>query len=266
MLVEVKPLPKTRWHGKKGKDSFTVPKVVEVLFDTATGRYATGMSETEEAEYSKRLSVNLTSIWNPAEPHPYYSTKQASIILPNYTLVLNTEKPYEYVKIRNIKASKLVANSMREWEEGKWPDATHVIFDEEGEVDVKAAKLAMEEECTVLASGLTDEDRINILTILDEKSYKGRSPNFLRVAISDVIKEKPDQFLKYARIGKEGTAKRAAVLQAIFAGILNQDAAGISYTGDFLGNNLEQAVEFLDNPKNQKYRVSILEKLQNKKV
>jgi hypothetical protein len=37
-----------------------------------------------------------------------------------------------------MKGSKLVANSMKELDEGKWPEATHVIFDESEEVSYKS--------------------------------------------------------------------------------------------------------------------------------
>ena len=49
MLVEVRPLPEKKWHGKKGKDSFAQPKTIEVLYDEKLGAYATGLTEEEAA-------------------------------------------------------------------------------------------------------------------------------------------------------------------------------------------------------------------------
>ena len=41
--IEVKPIDRKQWHNKKGKESFTLPKIREVLYDQDTGEYATGL-------------------------------------------------------------------------------------------------------------------------------------------------------------------------------------------------------------------------------
>lgn len=137
-LVTVQPIPEKRWHGKIGRESFAQPKTYEVLYDKNTGKYATGLTEEEAAKYSKLLGVDLSDKFDHENGHVYWSTKPAWIPLPNHPIVFNTAKPIEFVKVKNLKASDKVANSLKEYEEGKYPNATHYIVDEVEEVANKS--------------------------------------------------------------------------------------------------------------------------------
>lgn len=261
MLVEIRPLPEKKWHGKKGKDSFAQPKDIEVLYDHSTGKYATGLTPEEAEKYGKLLGVNLSDTFNPNEPHPYWSTKPASIRLYNHTFILDTDKPAEFVKVKNLKAHKKVANSLKEWQDGKWPDATHVIFDETEEVNMKASKIALKNEAIVFLTKLSDEDKANLVQILSNKSIKGRSTDFINVEIDAIVEEKPGELLKYAKMGREEVYVRAAVLECIHKNILIKEGSAIFYMGDQIAFDYEEAVQWFKNPQNSKMKVAIFEKL-----
>jgi hypothetical protein len=250
--VEVRPLPVTRWHGKKNKESFARPKAVEVLYDPKTGRYATGLTEEEEEKYSKIMGVSLSDIFNANEPHPYFSTKPATIMLENRTMIFNPTIPADYVKIKNMKASKLVANSMLEWEQGKWPEATHVIFDESEENHTKATKVQLKQEAYAFLPKMTDDDKAAIVQILSERTVRGRSTDFLNVEVDAIITEKTDDFLRYMKMGRQEVGLRA------------KEGSSIFYMGDHLAVDYEGAVEWFRDPNNQKLKISIMEKLTKK--
>lgn len=261
MLVEVRPLPEKKWHGKKGKESFAQPKNVEVLYEHSTGRYATGLTPEEANEYGKILGVDLSDRFDPNGPHPYWSTKPATIRLPNHTVIFDTSKPADFVKVKNLKASKLVANSLKEWEDGKWPEASHVIFDESEEVNMKATKVALKDECILMKMKMSDEDKANMVQILSMKTIKGRSPDFIAVEIDAVIEEKPTEFLKYAKMGREEVYIRAAVLECIHKNILTKESGAIYYMGELIAYDYEEAIGWFKSPQNNKMKVAILEKL-----
>ena len=261
MKVEVRPLPEKKWHGKKGKESFARPKDIEVLYDNATGKYATGLTPEEAAEYGKKLGVDLSDTFNPNEPHPFWSTKAAMIRLENHTMLFDTAKASDFVKVKNMKASKKVANSMREWEEGKWPEATHVIYDEAEEVNMKASKIAMRDEAIVFKTKMSDEDKANMVQILSNKTVKGRSTDFINVELDAVIEEKPAEFLRYAKMGREEVGVRASVLEAVHKNILTKEQGSYYYMGEPIGIDLETTIEWFRNPQNQKMKVAILEKM-----
>lgn len=265
MLVEVRPLDLKKWHNKKGKDTFSMPKVVEALYDAETGKYATGLTEEEAAHYGKMLGVNLNDDFVADNPHPFWSTKPGMFKLENNTMFFNTDKALDFVRVKLMKKSKFVANSMKEWEEGGWPEATHVIFDEEEEVTGKASKIALRNQCIVALEKLSDSDKANLVQILVSKTVKGRGTDFINVEINAAIDNDPAEFLKHIRMGKEDVYARAAILEALDRNILVRDGGQITYMGEPLGFDVNEAVFWFKNPSNPRMKVAILEKLDSKR-
>jgi hypothetical protein len=140
-IVEVRPLPIEKWHKKEGKETFSQPKGSQVLYDSKTGKYSTGLTDEEAEQWGKDLGLDLSNKFNPTQEHPTWSMKSWNIRLENNTMFFDTTKLIDKIKVRNMKANKFVANSLKEWKEGKWPDATHVIFDESDEADDKETKI-----------------------------------------------------------------------------------------------------------------------------
>lgn len=264
MRVEVKPIEVAKWHKKAGKESFSQPNTLEVLYNNETGKYATGLNAADKERLEEITGLDLSDTFNPSVPHPYWSTAAAKIKLPNTTLVLDTTKPQEEIKVANLRASKYVANSINDLEAGLYPEATHVIFSEEEEVEVKATKISKKMSCMKLVMKMTKDEKTNIVQILSNKSVRGRSENFVDVEIDEIIEAKPDEFLLYAKMDKQDLYTRAAVMEAIHRNVLTKEGTAIYYMGDKLASDLEDAIAYFMNPQNQKLKVSILEKLNSK--
>lgn len=262
MLVEVRPRAIQKWHGKKNKESFAMPKVVEALYDEATGKLATGLTETEAKQYGALLGgVDLSDTFNVETPHPFWGSKPGMIKLDNMTMVFNTDRPLDAVRVKLMKASKYVANSQKELDEGLWAEATHVIFDEEENVEIKASKIALADKCVVIKSKMSLDDKASMVQILAGKTVRGRSANFIEVELKDIIDNKPEEFLKYFNMGKEEVYTRATVLEAIHKNVLTREGTGVYYMGDVLGIDVEETIEWFKNPQNQKLKVAIMERL-----
>lgn len=263
MLVQVRPIPLKKWHEKTGRDSFTQPKVIEVLYDTKLGAYATGLTKEEEEKYSKILGVDLSDRFIVDQPHPYWSTKPASIKLENKTVIFNTENPTDFVRVKNLKASKYVANSMREYEEGLFPEATHVIYDETEEAAEKSAKFSVKVKAMKLYTKMSADEKVNIIQILSDKTLRGRSDDFIDGAMEDLIENRTDDFIRYAQMDKDEVYVRAAILEGISRNILTKEGLSIFYMSELIGHEFEDAVKWFKDPQNSKMKVAILEKLTN---
>ena len=261
MIVEVKPIDTDKWHGKKGKESFAQPMTIEVLYNKETGKYATGLSPEDVKKYGEKLGLDLSDRFDAMKPHPYWSTQPARIKLPNHTVIFNTEKSLDYIRLCNLKASKFVANSIKELSEGLWPEATHVIFSEEEEVEVKATKVSKKMECMKLAMDMSKDEKVNIVQILSAKSVRGRSENFVNVEIDSIIEDRPEEFLRFAKMDKQLVYTRASVQEALHRNVLTKEGSAVYYMGDKLANDVEDAVKYFMDPSNQKLKVAILEKL-----
>ena len=261
MKVEIKPLDKKTWHGKKGKESFGAPIKLEVLVDARTKRYATGLSPELEKKYTEMLGLDLSSTVIPGKPHPYWSTESATIELPNHTIILDTSIPVEDIKYHNLKASKFVANTMREWEDGLFPFATHVIFSEEEEAEMYASKIEKEYSAIAKATELSLDEKIDLVLILDNKNLRGRSANMVNVELDKVIRNNPSKFLIDSTTDKKRRAVKALVLEAIHRNVLTKEGSSVYYYTERIGYDIEEAVDFLLSDDNQKVKISITEQL-----
>lgn len=260
--VEIKPLPLKKWHGKEGKDSIAQPIRFEVLYDTTTGKYATGLSPEEEEKYSKLLGgVDLSSGYSADKPHPYWSTQAAGIKLPNHTIILHTERPAEYVKWKNLRASNQVANSLKEWQDGKYPFATHYIHDESEEVELKASKVQRKLECVHAMSTMSPQEMASIVQIISDRPVRTKSPQAILTALDEIVEQKPEEFMRWARADKDQVYLRATVLEAIHKGILTKEGTAVHYMSDRIGSDVDEAVAWFAHPDNQKQKVVILGKL-----
>ena len=261
MKVEIKPLEIKKWHGKKDKESFAQAKTIEVLYNPDTGKYDTGLTEKEAEELGKKLGLNLNDVYIPEQAHEYWGSKAAKISLPNQTMFLETSKPLEEIKYKNLKASKFVANSLREWEEGLWPDATHVIYSEEEEMADKASKIQKKQKCYSVLSKLSKDEKVNLILIILEESVRGRSDNFVDMRMDEVISEFPDDFLKWAEMDIAELNIRGSILEGLARGILTKEGQSIYYMSERLGFDMEETIGWFSDQNNQKTKVAILEKL-----
>ena len=260
MLVEVRPVEKKKWHGKEGNENFTQPMILECLYDIQTGKYATGLNEKERKKYEGITGFDLSDNYTE-KPHIFWNSPTAKIKLPAMTTVFDTEKPLDYIKVKVLKASKFVANSFREYEEGLYPEATHVIFDEAEEAKVKASKIQRRRKATQLVIKMTTDEKVNLIQILSNKSMRTQSQDFLDVEMEKIINDDVEEFIKYAQMDAAEVYTRAAVLEGIYKNILTKEGNVILYMGDRIGHNLEEAVGYFMNPDNQQLKASVLEKL-----
>ena len=117
------------------------------------------MSELEKTGF------DLSPIFINEKSHPFWDSKTAQVKLEHKTNVFNTDRPIDEIKVKILKASDLVANSMKEYEEGKFPNALFVIFDEKEEVQLESEFHQQLKEYvlrlyrqTCLAESFTDEE------------------------------------------------------------------------------------------------------------
>lgn len=260
-LVEIRPLDIPRWHGKEGKEAFTQPHTIEALYDHNLGGYATGLTEEEAEKYGKKLGVDLSNTFNQDSSHPFWGSKMGRIKLENATMILDDSKALEFVKVRVMKASKYVANSQKEYDEGLFPEATHVIYDESEEIGIKATKIQKKKKAVKLSYELDKASQANIVQILTGKSVRGMSQDFIDIEIDELVNNRTDDFIMQAQMDKKELSIRGAVLEAIFRNILTKEGTSIFYLSDKIGFDFESTIEWFKDPQNQNMKVSILDKL-----
>ena len=261
--VQVKPLDIERWHGKKGEESFTRSRVIHALVDATTMRYKTGLTPEEEEKYGKLTGSNLTDRFNPDEAHPFWDSRSGEVRLENATKIYDLEDPNQFVKVAIMKGSKFVANSIKEWEDGLWPFATHVLIDDDEDVEIQASKIEAIDQAIIEASKLSKDRKIELVLILGGKLLKGKSDNFVKVELSNLINKSPVEVLRYIKMDKKEVATHALVLEALQKYVFTKSGHKILYHENVLGEDLFDVIKYLNKPENQEFRLKIVELVNN---
>lgn len=273
MKIEVRPIEMKRWHGHQGKSSFARPKTLNVLVDGETRQYATGLDYvnktftdpedpkkkiTEAEYYSKLMKVDLSPQSLEDVLHPFWDSKNPKIKLENRTMFFDTEIPIEYIKIKVMKASKFVANSMKEWEEGYYPYATHVITDEAEEVETKASKVQAKNQAIILLDSTPTDRKIQLVLVLGGKNLRGASDNAITVEIDKLIGDNPQEVLRHLKMDKEEISLNALVLEALMKNVLKKQGHKIMYYDSSIGNDIHEVVHYLQLDENQDLKLRIM--------
>lgn len=261
-LVEVKPIETGKWHGKTGKDAFARPVTIEALVSSKTGQYATGLNLEDRKRLEKETGFDLSSEYIQGKAHIFWGSPTAHVKLENKTNIFNTKKAIDEIKVKILKASDLVANSMKEYEEGLFPFARFVIFDEFAETEAKATKIDLQNKLTFEIANLAKNRKIELLQILSGINVKNQSDNYITVKLDELLKrEKAETVLFLITKDKLKTSIHAMILEAIQKGFLRKDGAAILYMADQVGFDMEDAIKYFSDSKNQSLKAQILEKI-----
>jgi len=261
--IEIRPLPIPKWHGKQGKESFARPTKIRALIDTSKNEYATGLTPQEIKEYSKILQQDLSPVFKTDKPHEFWDGPQAYVKLLNSTQFLDTTKPLDFIRYKICKASPFVANSLKEWEEGKFPRATHVLFDETEEVEMKASKVALKNKAVIECAKLSLDKKIQLILIIEGKIVKGKSANYIEVILSEMIDKRAEEIIRTLELDAEDLYLKALVLEALQKGVLIRKDYKIKYFDSNLGAEVLDVVELLKKPDNEQLKMHIIAAVNN---
>lgn len=264
MKVQVKPIEKHKWHGKTGGESFQNTFTIQAVPDPQTQKYKTGLTE-EDREFLKERGVvyNLSEDYLPGEIHPFWDTKVGFVELKNATKIYDTNNPLERIHVAIMKASKYVANSQREFDEGLFPDATHVIFSEAEENEILASKIELEAKAIRMSVDVSSARKAEIILITEGKNFKGKDQNTIEVEFYKALKKDPKLVIAQIENSPEKTTLYALVLEALQKSVLRRSPQGIKFMEITLGFEPIDVVDFLTDDENQEVKLKLMNLLNN---
>ena len=255
--VEIRPIQSKKWHGKIGQEDFSQPKKFGALVNPNNMRYVTGLNEQEikHLKEEKGFIHDLNDHFDPDSPHDFWDTSLARIELKNSTTFLEVDidnKPLDYIKYKIIKNSRHVANSMKEYEQGLYPEATHVIINESEEADLEATKIELRNKAIELSSKLSTDRKKQIILLLGGKSLRNQTGNYITVQLNTLLEDDPESFIRYAEAeDKELLENRALVLECLEKQILIKRGHKVYYHDAHLGEDDLSVAQYLSEVENQ---------------
>lgn len=261
-LVEVRPIHIKKWHEKTEKESFTQKKTIRAFIDPDTRKYATGLTEEDKQYLIEKMGFkgDLDDS-DLGEPHPTWDSSDMRVQLHNRTMFFNKAVPSDFIKIAIMKASPFVANSMEDYENGLYPQATHVIFDESQHIEAKASKIELRNKCIIEAAKLSKERKLNLIVALGGKNLKNQSDNYIVEALDKFIFEDAERVYRFMKREPKELADFALVLNCLQRNILRKDGHKIMYLDEIIGHDVEDVVDYISKDENQPFKLILIEKV-----
>lgn len=256
-LVYVKPIIKERWHGlhKVGRAKFQgTSDVIQAIFDSSLGRLATGLDEKTEEKLSKLLGIDLSAV----NTNKYWQTFKVK--LEDKTMIFDTKIPFQELQISLMRASKYVANSQKEYDEGKWPYAKYVIYDEQQETEKKARTAEVKANANQLFSKLSHSKRVDLLKVFG-RAADSSSEEFSYAKLYEIVEDEPKRFIEVASMSTEEVKTKALIFDLENKGILRTKGTAYLYNDQQIGFDYDSTVDYLLNPKNQELFIKLTDDL-----
>lgn len=263
-LIEVKPLERESWHGKKGKESFKRPVIIEPLINAKTKQYSTGLSPEDISKYSEILGEDLNPAYIEGKTHPFWNSRATRVRLENKTNIFDISKPLEFIKYSILLASDLVANSKKEYDEGLYPHALFVIVDKEQEVKLVAERGAIKRAVYEKTNKMTPSRKADIIQILAGESVRKQSNDYINGKLDSLIENiDPETVLNVINRDEKRTVLHAMILEAQYKNIIRKEGSKYMFMDIDLGFDIENVIDMLQDKSNQILKAQILEKLEN---
>ena len=238
--IFLKPIITEKWHGlhKVGRTKFQdTQDVIQVLYDRKKGALATGLDNDAETRLSSSLGVSLAN--NSANEFWH----EFKIKLMDQTMIFDTSKPMEELQVYVLKASKFIANSQKELDAGKWPNAKYVIYDEKTELEKQAAEVEIKAKAIDTFNKLSSEKKLDMLKLYG-KAAENSSNDFVYTKLYEIVENNPADFMRQATRSPEEIKVKALIFDLEKIGILRRKGTAYLYNDQQVGFDYEDTVKY----------------------
>lgn len=248
MKVTLKHISRFSWSGVK-----RYKNCIDSLgsYFTRSGRLYTGLSDKEEKELEEVLGLDL----RPGSD--YWSTFRVRITGDD--LILDTDDPMDKLKYLFLKGHKRVRNGLSD----NKPTANYVL------INVEEEAKSINEHARTKRRAYKELDKMTASEMRKALRILGHSANnigddVVESRLVEYIENSPNKFIE-KWIDNSHRSTEYLVKESVANNIIRRNKNVYKYGSDVIGHNLEDTIDFLDNPENQEIKTTILNELEAKK-
>ena len=256
--ILIRMIPKQGFFFNKGLlsyDKSTTTFGVEISRD---GRYKTGLTPKEQAEFEKELGLKEGTLapssewWGDNIEFRFENTK------PNRMLI---DSPMSRLRYRVLLASSKVANS--ELDVKKSPNALFYIVDGEAKAKVETEQADYEFEAHDLIRSLSVDEKRAALRLFGRKGVDNMSENVVK---AELLKEIRKDAKGFSSILKDKRLKtRLLAEELIDYGIISKNGYYFRNGDDTIASSTDELIDYLEDIKNQSVLLAMKNRLSKKK-
>lgn len=267
LKIEIRPIP-----GRDGirefsqnLEYFSSSNVILPFVSGATRKYTTGLSE-KDLEYleSKNCPYNLDDNYIPGVAHEFWESSIVKLELKSTPIFLFPGRSIiDFIKWRYALVSNYLYSSEKEMLEGSKPQATHYIYNESEEIELKATELEKENELVRAIAELSLQRKRDLVLIIEDEITENKKENYLTVKLNEIIKdEDKSRILRdLLKENPESVSLTVIIKSAIKKNVLRRTKQGIFFFESNLGYSEDDVKEFLSDLDNQEILLTIKSKI-----
>ena len=216
------------------------------------GGYHTGLSEEARIQLEKDLFLEE----NTLSPYSKYWVEYA-IFVYDKELTLDLTNPKDLLDYHLCLTSPRVANSVNELE--NWPKAEYVIYD--AEEDAKKDNRAIQERRRAFGkfAKMSTAEMIDVLKLTGKRATN-MTATMVENVIDQMIQDNPEEFNRVLDL--PGFKTRVLIEDLLNINAIRKNGTHYLVGDEAIGHDLESAVLYLENPKNQNMLISLKNKLE----
>ena len=249
--VVLKALERQSWSGfhrfPKCKDT--------VIASLGRGGYATGLTEKEEKHLEKELQMKPGTLGKYSE---YW--RDYTVILNDKDKTLKLDSPRDFIDYKILMASNRVANSVNNLMD--WPKAEYVLYDAEEDAKKDNLKIKEKRKAYKQFNSMTSTEMRNVLKLMGKKSANA-SDTLIENTLADILDKDPASFNEV--MAQPDFKLRVFVEDLISINALRIRGGHYMFGDSAIGHDLDSALLYLKDPKNQDIVLSLKSKLKASK-
>lgn len=244
---------------RKSKDSWANITKYKNCFDyiapywTRSGNIYTGLDEADEKRLEKLLGFADGQLARNSNYWTVFCVK-----LGEQEIVLNTELPWDELRFLFLKGHKRVATSIADIK----PATDYVLINKEAEAQETNRINRLRRNAIKEFDKMSLEDMRKCLRLYGYKADT-MSAELVEAKLLSLVEADPNKF--YLKWVNNKTKSTEFVIQQAIAKNIMRKSRNMYYHGtDVIGNSIDDAIAYLDNPSNQDLRLSIMSEIESK--
>lgn len=261
--IEIRPIPNSKGIEDFSTDLKHFAKIhtVPCLVNPDTHRYETGLSK-EDLEYLEKNNCpyDVSDVWVRGKAHPFWDSLIGKVDLkPRPDFLYPGKNILDFIKYKYLLKSKFVYTSESEMLSGSKPMATHYIYNESVEVEIKASKLEKRNRLINKIADLSLEKKREFILIINNENVDNKSESYLTIKFEEILNssEKTAILESLFNRSSEDITIEADVKKALNRSILKTTTKGIYYYDTLIGYSIKDVIEAFKNANNQDLYLNI---------
>jgi hypothetical protein len=215
-------------------------------------RYTGDLSEREQERFSKALNINFN------DRDDYWNTYHIAIDGKN-NVTLNTENIEDEFAVAFLEKHKEVALGYND----RKPGTKYVLIKEEDEAE-KVNKRAQVKIRAITEYGkLTPEQMRKALRLYGHNS-SSVSNEIVQSTLYNLVEDDPGKFLTLW-VDNDNKETHFLIEEAVANNVIRNNKTIYKYGTDIIGYTIEEAIDYLKDPRNANLRLAIISQMEGKK-